>query len=332
LAAALLLSLDLLNSGYLFQESFRPLGEFRFVSEALAGEIGEQEWGNRFQQTWLRSLPMPVPAAYIVGLDLQKRDFEGGWRPMYSYLRGEHRLGGWWYYYIYGMAVKIPLGAWFLGLGLLIWRPSPRRQQAQWLEWGLLLAAPIVLFTFISSQTGFSRYVRYVLPCLPFADVLLGSLWTHERKQPGARWWGTIGLLMFFAGSLSVYPHSLAFFNILAGGPAEGHRHLLDSNLDWGQDLYFLRDWQRSHPEARPLRLAYSGVADPELFDILAEPISRSEVSSSSLLPSGWYAISANHLHGYDTQAGPWMPFFEMPPADRVGYSIFIFHLEEDWN
>jgi hypothetical protein len=136
-----------------------------------------------------------------------------------------------------------------------------------------------------------------------------------------------VGLLLVISESLSVYPHSLSFFNMLAGGPAAGHRHLLDSNLDWGQDLYCLKDWQLLHPDARPLRLAYSGVADPQLFEIHAECIKRADVSSSPTLLPGWYAISANHLHGYDGDDGPWRPFSEMLPTDRVGYSILMFHV-----
>ena len=34
--------------------------------------------------------------------------------------------------------------------------------------------------------------------------------------------------------SLAIYPHSLSYFNELAGGPTKGHYHLIDSNIDWG--------------------------------------------------------------------------------------------------
>ena len=42
---------------------------------------------------------------------------------------------------------------------------------------------------------------------------------------------------------MSVYPHFTAFFNRAAGGPANGPRYLLDSNLDWGQDVKKLKAW-----------------------------------------------------------------------------------------
>ena len=52
-----------------------------------------------------------------------------------------------------------------------------------------------------------------------------------------------LNLLATIASTLSVYPHQLAYFNEGSGGPEMGHRHLLHSNLDWGQDLLIARRW-----------------------------------------------------------------------------------------
>jgi hypothetical protein len=63
-------------------------------------------------------------------------------------------------------------------------------------------------------------------------------------------------LLATIASTLRVYPHQLAYFNELAGGPENGHRHLLHSNLDWGQDLLLVKEWCRSHGRHQPLFMA----------------------------------------------------------------------------
>jgi hypothetical protein len=55
----------------------------------------------------------------------------------------------------------------------------------------------------------------------------------------------------------------MSYFNELAGGPTGGHRHIIDANIDWGQDLYFLKEWQRENPHAKPFYLAYFGSLDP---------------------------------------------------------------------
>src|SRR6266446_7036963 len=70
------------------------------------------------------------------------------------------------------------------------------------------------------------------------------------------------------AGSLYYAPHSLSYFNEIAGGPDNGAEHLVDSNLDWGQDLFFLKKWYDAHPQARPFYLVYFGAMDPRCVGI----------------------------------------------------------------
>jgi hypothetical protein len=97
--------------------------------------------------------------------------------------------------------------------------------------------------------------------------------------------------------------------------------------------LISLRDWQLAHPQARPFYLTYSGVTDPELYniveDVLPQRLSKELREFASRLPPGWYAISANHLHGYDAPESPWTGFLALAPIDRAGYSIFIYHIPE---
>ena len=53
-------------------------------------------------------------------IDVQRRDFESFGRT--SYLRGVFRDHGWWYYYLYALAIKVPLGTWLLALGAMVLR------------------------------------------------------------------------------------------------------------------------------------------------------------------------------------------------------------------
>jgi hypothetical protein len=142
-----------------------------------------------------------------------------------------------------------------------------------------------------------------------------------------------------------VYPHSLSYFNELVG-PEHGHEHLHGSNLDWGQDLLYLKRWLDHHPEARPLQLAYYGYTDPALAGIEYSPPpswpdTRANGSANDRGPQpGWYAISANYLIGHrfpmrDGRGGrvnlandPYCYFLRFRPVDRVGYSIHIYHID----
>ncbi len=328
------LSLLILNAGYLFHGTGQRLGDRDFYSESLGG--ARDDWnapGNRFRDSLLSQVPIPLPAAYVTGIDIQKRDFEGHWRPMYSYLRGHQQLGGWWYYYIYCLLVKVPVGSWILAIAALATIPialsTDSRQSRR--EAALLWLPPLLLFAFISSQTGFSRYYRYILPAASFVMIGLTRVFAPavRKCRPWATGIGAVGLLSMVAASLWVYPDSLAFFNAPSGGPAYGHRHLLDSNVDWGQDLYQLRDWINRHPQRRPVYVAYSGVFDPHVMGIENVLSTTPSSEDPAEFPPGWYAISVNHLHGYDDPGGRFTPFLNRDPVDRAGYSIFIYEIAE---
>src|SRR5262249_22167699 len=136
------ISVLVINMGYGFEGSFRSMRDFRFVSETFKTmQGGEDNRDNLFLASWLREVPIPLPADMIQGIDLQRVDFERD--PRKSYLNGEIRQGGWWYYYLYGFLYKVPLGTIALVLGAayltFVRRPltpnrSPGEQQGEGLR------------------------------------------------------------------------------------------------------------------------------------------------------------------------------------------------------
>ncbi len=115
LAAAMFVSMYVINCGYLFEGTFTPLGNFRFQTTLFAGcgslDDVPPEGANRFAGTWLGTLPVPIPANMLQGIDAQRYDFERG---VPSYLRDRWADHGLWYYYLYALAIKMPLGTWCL--------------------------------------------------------------------------------------------------------------------------------------------------------------------------------------------------------------------------
>ena len=176
--------------------------------------------GNRFANSWLARVPVPFPRNYVMGIDLQKWDLE---RKMLSYLRGEWKVGGWWYYYLYAMAIKVPLGTWLLVVLSVIdcLRRSPSRDE-------LFVLVPLfAVLILVSSQTGFSHHLRYVLPIFPFAFVWISRL-ARDTRVVGSpmKYLRATGVVWSVASSLWIYPHSLSYFNELVGEPKHGHEHL----------------------------------------------------------------------------------------------------------
>ena len=352
LSLIMVLSVFINNAGYGFEGSFQRLGDYRFQTQTMTGAESLADMpmgsGNRFAETWLSALPVPLPNNYVQGIDAQKWDFQ---RRIRSYLHNELRVGGWWYYYLYALGIKIPLGTWILFLLAVGASFFARGYSASWRDEMVLLLPSVTILLLVSSHTGFSLHSRYILPMLPFLLVWISKVGRCIKL----RQWSMaaivgVALCWSVGSSLWYYPHSLSYFNELVGGPKKGHFHLLDSNIAWGQDLFFLKKWLDEHPEATPLHLASYGLADPRLAGIeftLPPPgpnssLPTTETEKESLGPRpGWYAIDVNHLHGADgtildgygnvqnpiTEDLNYCYFLHFQPVATAGYSIYIYHI-----
>jgi 4-amino-4-deoxy-L-arabinose transferase-like glycosyltransferase len=344
------LSLLVVNCGYEFQGTCRRLKEYSFVSRALAGEPAERGLsGNRFHDHWLGNALIPLPEDYVLGIDLQRREFEVSPHIRPSFLAGEWRAHGWWYYYLYALALKVPLGVWGLVLWGLVLTLIRHPSTGHWVDEIFLWLPALGVLVLVSSQTGINRHMRYVLPMFPFVVIATSKVaYFFERRYWPAGMAVVALLLWAVVSSLLIHPHYLSYFNEAAGGPDNGYRHLENSNIDWGQDLLFLKNWLEKHPEARPLGLAYYNAVDPQFIGIDYElpplgptaEIKAPDADLAALGPKpGYFAVSANlvvgspyrvpdghggrryiALRGYDY-------FNHFRPIAKAGYSIFIYHI-----
>jgi 4-amino-4-deoxy-L-arabinose transferase-like glycosyltransferase len=335
-----------IGAGYGFDGCLTPLRELKFVSAAVGIPKGEAEvpltGGNRFAGTWIGALPILLPKDYVLGIDLQRLDFERYQQP--SYLRGKFSSRGWWYYYIYALAIKVPLGTWLLLALAATTRSVVPCAGARRGEF-LLLCPPLIILIFVSSQTGFSEHMRYVLPVFPFIYVWTGRIAVAFLRPNRVRLMLTVALLLWATiSSLFVYPHSLSYFNELVGGPSRGASHLIHSNIDWGQDLFLLKAWLDANPQNEPIKLIYFGYFDPKFAGVdyvLPENISNSQgkIESQMELPRGVYAVSVNFVMGYPSHAytgdgakvrlvqGQVAVFQGITPVGKAGHSIYIYDL-----
>ena len=175
-----------------------------------------------------------------------------------SYLLGERRMTGWWYYYLVALAVKVPLTFWLLLAGRVA-IAARREGMATSPPGDELLPLVMVLFLAVTALGSSRNYgFRYLLPLAPLAIVWVSGL-AEDRRCP--RGWLRLASLDRGASALagqaiavaSVHPHELTYFNALGGGPDGRPSILADSNLDWGQGLKGLARLQRREPEyARP--------------------------------------------------------------------------------
>jgi hypothetical protein len=298
-------ALLVINAGYGFEGSFRPLGRFEFASDALTRDLPRPRAAprlnhqlqalalpfreNRFRGTPLQWLPTPLPAPFLEGFDLQKLDAEGiperfvdpnapedavSGYPVY--LDGELRSSGWWYYYLAALAYKVPEGTWALGLLSLVVLVGSRRARATWADEFAVAIVPVTVLLAMSFGTDINLGLRYILPAFPYAFIAIGKVapWAIGLARR-ARVVAIAVVAVCLAGTVTaaalVHPHYLAYFNWASGGPDRGSEHLIDSNLDWGQDLVTLRDWLRANAPGERVGLAYFGQINPNILKLRNE-------------------------------------------------------------
>jgi hypothetical protein len=324
----ILIGISVINLGYAFDGSFRLLKNYKFISQTFTGtNINNNDndktrgitTGNRFANSWFGSIPIPLPCEFVQGIDTQKFDFERG---IESYLRGEYSKHGWWYYYGYTILIKEPLGTLFLGISVIIVTCFFPKYNTYWRNEIIILLPCVVLFIFVSSQTGFSLHPRYIIPALPFAYIWIskiGQSFIHKQY-----FFSTVMVVLLFwilCSSLYYFPHSMSYFNELIGGPQNGYKHLIGSNIDWGQNSYLLKKWYNKHTEARPIKIVYSSTESFERLGI------KNNKQPSNEPETGWFAIGVNEIYSSSKQ---YEYFKQLKPVDRIGYSISIFYITEN--
>jgi Dolichyl-phosphate-mannose-protein mannosyltransferase len=248
-----------------------------------------------------------------------------------AFLNGEYGLSGWVRFFPYAFLVKTPLPFLLLLSGALV--AATCRMGELWRTLGksavlvrLRPLTPLVVLFLVYWATSLTSHLnighRHILPVYPVLFIAAGWLaqWL-DRKHLAAAVAITALLGWDAVESWRIRPHYLAYFNQLAGGPANGWRHLVDSSLDWGQDLPGLADWLKQNNSGlnrAPVYLAYFGTGAPEYEGIDATIISViPEVGPARdrlwmRLGPGLYCVSATMLqHVYSSVRGEWTAALE---------------------
>ena len=238
-----------------------------------------------------------------------------------AFLLGQTSPNGFSAYFPIAFLLKTPVTIlWLVAIGvpfLLVNRGTRSR--------ALILFIPAAIYFFIISRTGLNIGYRHLLPMLPPLYIMLSGAMPLRFRQQGTT---------TFQGFV-IY---LSYFNEIDGGPRNGHNSLIDSNIDWGQDLWRLRDWmnEKGYPS---VKLSYFGSADPTLYLPGYEPLpgfSRYEqfklwweVPFNRVQPEpGVYVISVHNLKEMPLSAEErtvFQYFRDRKPDDYIGYSLNVY-------
>jgi hypothetical protein len=197
-----------------------------------------------------------LPEAYLFGIAMVS--VVGQMRQ--SFLNGDYSIYGFKTFFPYAFSVKETIP--FLLILVLAaaafvvtWRATGKSksfERATYFWQRIYATSPLwlilVIYGLFALTSNLNIGHRHLFPLYPPLFILAGAAgaWFSRRTA----WAGAVVALLLVwhvAELLSVWPNCLTYFNEFAGGPKNGYRHLVDSSLDWGQDLPGLKDWLRDH-------------------------------------------------------------------------------------
>nr|WP_247702557.1 phospholipid carrier-dependent glycosyltransferase [Streptomyces sp. F63] len=285
---------------------------------------------------------LPFPEPFRDGMLLQFAFERAGWE---GYLFGRHYSGSLWYYLPAALLVKTPLGAlalWAAGAPAMVTVPRLRPAAPY-----VLVPAAVLLLAAMSGDRDLGvRYAVFLPMLLAVAAAgAVSTVWsagtvraawsagaasaagatrapflrrTGPWRRAGA---GTAGLLLLSVAvsSLRTFPYYLPYANEAFGGPSNTHRHLHDSNVDWGQDLRLLADHLRKRYRGERIWLVYKGSGVPSHYGI--------EASDPRKVPPdrvrGVLVVSNSSLA--KAEGGLAALVDSSRPVGQVGHSITVF-------
>ncbi|HEY1339187.1 MAG TPA: glycosyltransferase family 39 protein, partial [Bryobacteraceae bacterium] len=249
---------------------------------------------------------------FFLGLNALAEHNAGGHA---SYLLGLRSDTGWWYYFPVVFAVKSTIAALIATVIALALGIRARM-------FGLLF--PPVLYFVVSMTSGINIGVRHILPVYPFLYVAAAAALARLPLRRAAAF-AMLGLGVLQIGEFaSISPDYLAFFNALSGGPGNGPHYLVDSNIDWGQDVKKLVHWLDTHG-TRKAYVCYFGNAQLRYYG----------VDENGLPPAldrqGWEQVNGYVVANVTPLNGVYVPLADLAslrlrePIAKVGWSMYVY-------
>jgi hypothetical protein len=190
---------------------------------------------------WLTHLPLPAPEFWHGFLFLRAHDAHGH----LAFLLGETREHGFRIFYLVGLALKSPPP--FLVMLMVAvaaaFGPFGRRAVGARGGGAALAALAALAFSAVLTVNIGLRHMLILVPLLAIFTARALAAWIETSLAPSRQVMAgaAIGLLLAIQAAVveRARPELMAYFNPLAG--AEPGHALIDSDLDWGQDMGLLQ-------------------------------------------------------------------------------------------
>jgi hypothetical protein len=296
--------------------------------------------GYGFEISAVPGIPFPLPAGTHVRIFQSLQEHYDLGHP--TFLMGRVSDHGWWWYFPVAFVLKTPLPMLILAVWAVWSKVKSHTECHSWIRTFSLFLFPL-LYAASSLFSSVNIGYRHLLPLLPFLYVGIGmqigsrepeSRITHHvsrNTQPPLLLTSYFLLLAWLIiGTVSLTPNFLTFFNVIAGGARGGYRYLVDSNLDWGQNLWDLHAWMDEHCEDRVYYAHYS----PARLDVYGidttylPPDPRADDFAPWNPVPGLYAIGATVLQGpYAPDVNTYAWFRAREPLTRLGNALWLYRV-----
>lgn len=296
----LVLSLFIVNVGFLFNRSFTAFKDYKLRSTSFLK--------IRNAVPTLGSLLIPIPYPYLQGLDLVVEREETGFGYGRIYFFGQlHEHQGFPGYYIAATFLKMPLASQILlWIAVVTWF-ARRRYLTSFLRNEIFLFIPVLFFTiyfnfFYATQIG----LRFYLVVFPLLFIFASSIFDYWPDFSPHQKMGLAALLIYLVVSVfSYYPNFLSYFNEIVLDRKYAYRYLADSNIEWGQNKDKLRQYLLGHPNA---------------------------LYSPTNVRPGYFIVNVNDLVGVasaDPEQYSWLRN-NFEPVDTIAYSYMIYKISPE--
>ena len=270
-----------------------------------------------------------LPESYLVGLIDVKRaaaDYP-------TFLLGKVYPHGQWDYFPFVILIKTTLGMLLLLILATFATVTGKLTRRRELFYTL---APPILYLAVAMMAGMNIGVRHLLPMYAFA-IIFAAAATVALAGTDRRWAILCSALVaaHIVSSLLVFPNEIAYANEAWGGPRNVHNLLSDANVDWGQQLLQVKQWQDRHPD-QECWFAYFArpEIDPGVYGIRCHALPTLDtqyLGGADVIPpsiSGAVLISAGDLSGCEWPSGqvnPYRSFQPLHPDLTIDDSVFVY-------
>ena len=294
----LVVSMLIINIGFLFHHSLTPLAAYEFKSDMF--QLIQSRAGI------LRNIPLLVPYPYLNGMDWVKYNertgasLSGGVYLLGNYNKAGDDFRGFPGYYIIGFIFKVPIGIQLLILLALANYVVNRKKFDFWQDEIFLLIPVLFFFIYFNFFYRCQIGLRHFLVVFPFLHVFCGSLckegvWSRFNKR------GVLIALSIYVvlSVLSYFPHYIPYFNELVWDRKQASKILANADIAWGQGGWYLQQYLKRYPDA---------ILRPE------EPV------------AGRIIVDVNSLRRYHRERYEWLTK-NFEPVDHVAYAYLVYQI-----